>query len=50
MDTMPVTISSEERLNRLRLIRGQNIGPATFFDLMAHFRSAAGAAANGPSA
>ena len=48
MDTMPVTLSSEERLNRLRLIRSQNVGPATFFALMDHFSSAAEALSAAP--
>ena len=33
-------MSVEERLSRLRLIRSQNVGPATFHALMAHFHSA----------
>ena len=48
MDTVPATISSEERLNRLRLIRSQNVGPATFFALMEHFSSAAEALSAAP--
>ncbi|MDA1324936.1 MAG: DNA-processing protein DprA [Proteobacteria bacterium] len=48
MDTMPVIFSSEERLNRLRLIRSQNVGPATFFALMDRFTSAAEALAAAP--
>lgn len=48
MDAKPDTISGEERLNRLRLIRSQNVGPATFFALMAHFDNAAEALAAAP--
>jgi DNA processing protein len=48
MDTVPATISSEERLNRLRLIRSQNVGPATFFALMEHFSNAAEALSAAP--
>ena len=48
MDTIPATISNEERLNRLRLIRSQNVGPATFFSLMALFSSAAEALSAAP--
>ena len=48
MDTIPATISNEERLNRLRLIRSQNVGPATFIALMAHFSSAAEALSAAP--
>ena len=48
MGIMPAEISSEERINRLRLIRSQNVGPATFFALMAHFDSAAEALAAAP--
>lgn len=48
MDDEPATVTSEERLNRLRLIRSQNVGPATFFALMAHFDSAAAALAAAP--
>ena len=48
MDTMPVTFSDEERINRLRLIRSQNVGPATFFALMDRFTTAAEALAAAP--
>jgi len=48
MGEKQATLSSEERLNRLRLIRSQNVGPATFFALMAHFGSAGEALAAAP--
>jgi len=48
MDDEPIAISSEERLNRLQLIRSQNVGPATFFALMSHFDSAAAALSAAP--
>jgi DNA processing protein len=35
-----MTLDDGERLDRLRLIRSDNIGPVTFHDLMAHFGSA----------
>lgn len=41
-------LSSDERIDRLRLIRSQNVGPATFFALMAHFGNAAEALAAAP--
>lgn len=36
-----VELTDEQRLNWLRLIRSENVGPATFRDLINHFRSAA---------
>jgi DNA processing protein len=48
MDTVPSTISNEERLNRLRLMRSQNVGPTTFLALMEHFSSAAEALSAAP--
>jgi DNA processing protein len=36
-------LSDEQRLNWLRLIRSENVGPATFRDLINHFGSAAAA-------
>ncbi|MBL1407083.1 MAG: DNA-protecting protein DprA [Hyphomicrobiales bacterium] len=41
-----ITLNDEQRLNWLRLIRSENVGPATFRDLINHFRSA-GAALEG---
>lgn len=35
-----VALSDRQRLNRLRLIRSDNVGPATFRDLINHFGSA----------
>lgn len=44
MTTAPVpAISDEDRIARLRLIRSDNVGPATYADLIAHFGSAAAA-------
>lgn len=40
MTDISANMSSEERLNRLRLIRSRNVGPATFHALMAHFETA----------
>lgn len=36
-----IELSDEQRLNWLRLIRCENVGPATFRDLVNHFHSAA---------
>lgn len=41
--TPPTALSAEERLNRLRLIRSENVGPITFRHLMARYASAADA-------
>lgn len=38
-----IPLSDEQRLNWLRLIRSDNVGPATFRDLINHFRSASAA-------
>lgn len=38
-----IRLSDRQRLNWLRLIRSENIGPVTFYDLIAHFGSAADA-------
>lgn len=38
-----ITLNDEQRLNWLRLIRSENVGPATFRDLINHFRSAGAA-------
>jgi DNA processing protein len=35
-----IPLSDEQKLNWLRLIRSDNVGPATFRDLINHFRSA----------
>ena len=35
-----ITLSNEQRLAWLRLIRSENVGPATFRDLINHFGSA----------
>ncbi len=43
MDFSPRALSDAERCDWLRLIRSQNVGPATFFTLMNHFGSAAAA-------
>jgi DNA processing protein len=48
MTDLPATFSDEERVNRLRLIRSQNVGPATFFALMDHFTTAAEALSAAP--
>jgi DNA processing protein len=37
------SLSDEQRLNWLRLIRSQNVGPATFRDLISHYGTAAAA-------
>ncbi|MCE8000296.1 MAG: DNA-protecting protein DprA [Rhodobiaceae bacterium] len=37
---MPATLSEQERLDRLRLIRSENVGPVTFRDLLQQFGSA----------
>jgi hypothetical protein len=39
-------ISDQERLDRLRLIRSDNVGPRTFRGLVNHFGSAAEAPGN----
>lgn len=38
-----IQLTDEQRLNWLQLIRSENIGPATFRDLINHFRTAAAA-------
>lgn len=38
--TEPATLDDDERLDRLRLIRSENIGPITFRQLMIRFRTA----------
>ena len=38
-----ITLSDAQRVNWLRLIRSDNVGPATFRDLINHFRSASAA-------
>ena len=38
-----IALSEEQRLTWLQLLRSENIGPATFRDLINHFRSAAAA-------
>lgn len=42
-NTGSITLNDEQRLNWLRLIRSENVGPATFRDLINHFRSAGAA-------
>ncbi len=37
---MSISLSDQERLNRLRLARSENVGPVTYRDLMAQFGSA----------
>lgn len=37
---MPAILSDQERLDRLRLIRSENVGPVTFRDLLEQFGSA----------
>ncbi|MDQ0518062.1 DNA processing protein [Kaistia geumhonensis] len=39
----PISLSDRQRLDWLRLIRSENVGPATFRDLLRHFGSAAAA-------
>ena len=41
MDMDKRTLSSAERLDWLRLIRSENVGPKTFFDLLGHLGTAA---------
>lgn len=41
--TGAIPLSDEQKLNWLRLIRSDNVGPATFRDLINHFRSASAA-------
>ncbi|MCA6122721.1 DNA-processing protein DprA [Bradyrhizobium sp. WSM 1704] len=41
--TSAVTLTDAERLNRLRLIRSENVGPRTFASLLRHFGNAAAA-------
>ena len=41
----PRTLSESERLDWLRLIRSENVGPITFFELLRHFGSASAALA-----
>lgn len=38
-----ISLSDQQRLNWLRLIRSDNVGPATFRDLINHFRTAGAA-------
>ncbi len=37
---MPVSLDNQERLDRLRLTRSENVGPVTYRDLMAQFGTA----------
>jgi len=39
----PVSLSDDERLDWLRLIRSKNVGPTTFQELMQYFGTAAAA-------
>lgn len=48
MEAPTETVSPAERRDRLRLIRSQNVGPATFTALLAHFGTAAAALAAVP--
>jgi len=48
MARVPRPLSDDERLDWLRLIRSENVGPATFFALLDHFGSAAEAIAYAP--
>ena len=41
----PISLSSKERIDWLRLIRSENVGPITFFQLLRHYGSAAEAIA-----
>ena len=43
MVVTPRALTAAERLDWLRLIRSENIGPRTFFHLLNHFESAAAA-------
>jgi DNA processing protein len=43
MHDLPHKLSDAERLNRLRLIRSDNVGPRTFASLLRHFGDAASA-------
>ncbi|MCH8137780.1 MAG: hypothetical protein IH926_02310, partial [Proteobacteria bacterium] len=40
MNRQVTPISAEERRDRLRLIRSENVGPVTFFQLLSRFGSA----------
>ncbi len=40
---IPITLSDDERLATLQLIRSENIGPATYRELISHFGSATSA-------
>ncbi|HOV04329.1 MAG TPA: DNA-processing protein DprA [Hyphomicrobiales bacterium] len=44
-NTTGITLSDNQRLNWLRLIRSENVGPATFRDLVNHFGTAEAALA-----
>lgn len=44
-DMSGLTLSDTERLQRLRLIRSENVGPITYYQLVEHFGSAAAALA-----
>ena len=48
MHDRPHQLSDIERLNRLRLIRSDNVGPRTFASLLRHFGDAASALAHLP--
>jgi len=40
MPNKTATLDDQERLNWLRLIRSENVGPATFRDLLTHYPTA----------
>ncbi|MEE8279195.1 MAG: DNA-protecting protein DprA, partial [Alphaproteobacteria bacterium] len=40
MNRPQAPLSTEERLDWLRLVRSENVGPITFFQLLARFGSA----------
>lgn len=48
MDQVARALTDAERLDWLRLIRSENVGPVTFFALLRHFGSAAEALAGAP--
>ena len=48
MDAINTTITDSDRIDRLRLIRSENIGPRTFRSLVSHCGSARAALARLP--
>lgn len=48
MDSVARPLTDQERIDWLRLIRSENVGPVTFFALLRHFGTAAAALAGAP--